>query len=210
MSALTSLIENIKERLKVILAEQQESELYIKIKDKYDELPTHMQRVVKYSSYSLALVFVLWLPLTSVLDSVDQNTEFGEQRAALKDFLKIQREFSALPVIPNPPSPMTLKGPMDQKIMAQGVAPTQIKETVEDNKGSPVNVEMKGIRYHIQHVTIKQALNIAYELENIDKSLRLSDLELTAEQKDPHFYDLKFRIINFAPKTQQQVTANAK
>jgi hypothetical protein len=47
---------------------------------------------------------------------------------------------------------------------------------------------------------VKQALDLAYELEQADKSLRLTDFQLDAEQADPHFYQLRIKLINFSPK----------
>ncbi|MBK9293365.1 MAG: hypothetical protein IPM57_02815 [Oligoflexia bacterium] len=210
MSALKEFFENLKERLSALLAEQQESELYIKLKDQYEELPPNTQKLVKYFSYLLVSMFLLWMPVTNILDSLDQNNEFSDRRYAVKEFLKLQREFSQIPNVPTAQAPINFKGTMDQKIIAQGVTTSQIREASADNKSTLQDVEVNGIRYFIQHVTVKQALNIAYELEQVDKSLKVEDFELIAEQKDPHYYDLKLRLINFTPKSTQKVSTNAK
>jgi type II secretory pathway component PulM len=205
-----NLYENLKERLKGALQAQQESELYLRLKEKYESLPYTGQKAIKFSGLALILILILWLPFSFFTDSMDLNSHFEERRQSLKDILKLQRDFAAVPAPPVAPAPMSLKGALDQKIISHGVTQEQIKEVVEDNGGGPSNVEQKGIGYTIQHVTIRQALDIAYELEQTDKSFHLSNFEVMAEQQDPHFYSLKLKIINFSPKIQAIATAPEK
>jgi hypothetical protein len=199
---LLSLYENLKERLKTLIAEQQETELYIRLKEKYESFPYNIQKLIKYTSAVLAVLLVMWWPMSIFFDSSDFNTQFDERRQALKDILRLQRDFATVPAPPLAPPPMSMKAALDQKAISHGVPIEQIKETIELNGNGPANVEQKGVQYTLNHVTIRQAIDIAYDFEQTDKSFRLSDFEVLAEQQDPHFYNMKLKIINFSPKAQ--------
>ncbi len=204
---IVGLYESLKERLKNSLQEQQESELYIRLKERYDNLSRLGQRLVIAGVSIILLLLVLWIPLSSMMDATDLSANFEQRRQALKDLLKIQRDYSSVPAAPAPPPPYAQKGNLDQRILAKGVKIEQITESSDASGGGPANVDQHGIHYTIGHVTIRQALDISYDLEQADKSFKLSDFELAAEPTDPHYYTLKVKIINFAPKSSTVATS---
>ena len=74
--SLQALIDSLKERLKNIAQEQQESELFIRLKEKYDSLSTLGQRLVKALALIFTLFIILWLPLSNLMDASDINSNF--------------------------------------------------------------------------------------------------------------------------------------
>ena len=71
--AIAILYENLKEKLKTALAEQQESELYIRAKEKYESFPYNIQKLIKYSSIVFLLLVVMWWPMSLFFESSDLN-----------------------------------------------------------------------------------------------------------------------------------------
>lgn len=211
MDSLKEFFDNLKERIKTLIQEQQESELFISLKERYHALTPTMQKVVKWSAISFAAMMILWMPVFSFLDSVSRNGEFEDRRQSLKDLLKIERDYATI-TIATPANPFAMKGLMDQKLMAFGVKPEQIKDTTETSEpvvGSK-NVEQKGIQYQLLHLTIRQAIDVSCELEQMDKNLKLQDFELTAEPADPHYYNLRLKLITFVPKAPVSKPDGAK
>lgn len=202
MDALNQFLENLKEKFKLALQEQQESELYLSLKEKYDALSNSGQLLVKIGGSILLLMGILFYPTMSFIDSTDLSAQFQEKREALKDLLKIERDYSAFTFTQPAQAPFAMKSMLDQKILAQGIKVEQIKDTVDASGGGPAQVEQRGVLYTIQHVTVRQAIDVAYELEQTDRSLRIADLELIATQADPHFYDMKIKLINFSAKAE--------
>ncbi len=197
---ISNLFDSLKEKLKAVLQEQQESEWFIRVKEKYEELTPTMQKIVRYAGMALVVTIVLWIPVTNLMDASDVNSQFEQRRLALKELLKIERDYSSVPAMPNPPAPFSLKPQLDQKIIGQGLKPEQIKDVQEVSGKDTKTVEQKGISYNLTHVTVRQAIDIAYELEQTDKSFKLSEFQLDAQQEDPHFYDLRLKIINYSIK----------
>jgi hypothetical protein len=93
---------------------------------------------------------------------------------------------------------------MDQKLAGAGVKPEQIKVDGADLPVDNVSgAEEHGIEFRLDHITIRQALDLGYELEHTDPSLHLGSVEFTADATDPHYYAVGFKIVNFAPKVAE-------
>src|SRR5271166_1391209 len=105
MDSIKNLIENLKERIKAAWAEQQESELFISTKEKFEALPAVAQRGILVGILFFLILLVLWWPLSNFLDSTDFNGKFDERRQTLKELLRIERDLASQPSMPTPPSP---------------------------------------------------------------------------------------------------------
>jgi hypothetical protein len=199
MDAIKNLIENLKERIKTAWSEQQESEIYLKTKEKYDELPPLVQKGIMGGISLLFLLLIFWWPLSNFFDSSDFNSKFDDERQTLKELIRIERE-TTVGSLTNPPSPSSLKTQFDSKIANAGIKTDQVKDQSEMPMQLVGLAEQHGFQYRITHITIRQAVDLGYELEHVDPSLHIGGLEVTAEPQDPHFYDVGIKIVNFAPK----------
>jgi hypothetical protein len=59
MEVLKNIFESLKEQLKNAWAAQQESALFIAIKEKFEELPPLAQKAVGWGSLAMVVLFVL-------------------------------------------------------------------------------------------------------------------------------------------------------
>lgn len=200
IDSIKSAWDGFLEKLSSSFQEQQEREWFIRLKERYESLPPTSQLLVKFLGAMVMIMALLWVPVTDLMDASDLNTNFSERREALKDLLKIEREYASVPFVPSPAPPAAMRAIFDQKIGLIGIKPEQIKEVQESMERGTANAERRGVSLTFTHVTVKQALDLAYELEQADKSLRLTDFQLDAEQADPHFYQLRIKLINFSPK----------
>jgi len=200
MDALKNFFESLKEKLKAAWAEQQESELFISTKEKFEALPVAAQKAITVSGLFFLILLILWWPLSNFLDSMDFNGKFDDRRQTLKELLKIERDLASQPNMPMPPAPSSMKVQFDQKITGAGVKPEQVKEQSEMPQQNVGGAEQRGFQYRITHLTVRQALDLSYELEHTDPSFKVAGLELAAEPQDPHFYVVGIKIVSFAPK----------
>ncbi len=65
MDSIRNLIENLKERIKAAWSEQQESELFISTKEKFEALPPVAQRSILAGILFFLILLVLWWPLSN-------------------------------------------------------------------------------------------------------------------------------------------------
>jgi hypothetical protein len=89
---------------------------------------------------------------------------------------------------------------MTMKLAELGIKPEQIKSASELTDSPFPSVQAKGIDYNIDHITIRQAVNLSFELERNMGGLKISTFDLMATPQDPHFYNLRLKALNFAPK----------
>jgi hypothetical protein len=200
MDSVKALLENLKERIKAAWAEQQESELFISTKEKFEALPAAAQRGILVGILFLLILLVLWWPLSNFLDSTDFNSKFDERRQTLKELLRIERDISSQPQLPAPPTPGSMKAQFDLKMASNGIKPEQIKDQGELPSQNVGGANQQGYQYRITHLTIRQAMDLGYDLEHVDPSFKLAGIELSAEPQDPHFYIVGIQVVNFAPK----------
>jgi hypothetical protein len=203
MDSIKGLLENLKERIKAAWSEQQESELFISTKEKFEALPAVAQRGILVGILFFVILLVLWWPLSNFLDSTDFNSKFDERRQTLKELLKIERDLASQPAVPPPPSPASMKAQFDSKIVGNGVKPEQIKDQGELPPQNVSGANQQGYQYRIAHLTVRQAMDLGYDLEHTDPSFKLAGIELNAEPQDPHFYVVGLQIVNFSPKVAE-------
>src|SRR5271154_3840163 len=104
MNQLKNLIENLKEKIKAAWAEQQESELFISTKEKFEALPAPAQRAIVVGVLFFLVLLILWWPLSNFLDSVDFNGKFDDRRQTLKELIRIEKDLASQPSMAVPPS----------------------------------------------------------------------------------------------------------
>jgi len=200
MEVLNNLFETFKEKAKAIWAEQMESELVIRLKERFEELPPIGQRGVVFGAIGIVIIVVLWWPVSNLMDASDLNQRFEERRQLLKELLQIQRDSASGDVVPLSPPPTALKVQLDQKIAQAGIKPEQVKES---NELPPKNIngaQEQGLRYRLEHLTVRQAVDLGYEMEHTDPSLKLVGLDVVGNDPDPHFYEVAYKLVNYAPK----------
>jgi hypothetical protein len=205
MESLKAALENLKEKIKTSWAEQQESPWFIALKERFDELPPLGQKGVLWGTLAFIAFLVLSWPVSSLMESYELGDRFEERRQVLKDLLKIARDVAASPNVPTPPSPAVFKAQFDQRITAAQVKPEQIKESGELPPTTVAGTDQKGFFYRIEKLTIKQAMELGYDLEHSDPSLRLLSMEITAQKPDPHYYDVLYKVVNYAPKASENL-----
>jgi len=203
VDAIKNLIENLKERVKAAWAEQQESELFISTKEKFDALPPIAQRSILFGLLFVVVLLILWWPLSNFLDSTDFNSKFDERRQTLKELLRIERDFSSQPSVPAPPSPASMKTQFEQKLVGNGVKTSQIKDQGTLPPQNVAGANQQGYQYRLSHLTVRQATDLSYDLEHVDPSFKIAGIELIAETQDPHFYEVGIKIVNFTAKVAE-------
>src|SRR5438105_512127 len=94
-----NILENLKEQLKNAWTAQQESAAFIALKEKFEELPPLAQKAVGWGALGFGILFVLWWPLSNLIDSSDLSRRFEEKRQILRDLVRIERDLASAPSV---------------------------------------------------------------------------------------------------------------
>jgi len=202
-------MEEQRERLLTELKNQWEqfqgSSLYIQIKEKYENLTPLMQKLSVAGVVLILLYAIFSFPLGSFSSSSDSVTHFEETRSLIRDMLKATRESEESPGIATPPDNDFIQNRIQSELGSSHLTPEQIKGTTLINEASsliPANLVGGMFRVSLAKLNLRQAVDIGYQLQAINPSVKLADLVMIANAQDPRYYDVNYKLIVLnVPKT---------
>ena len=94
--------------------------------EKYEDLPSTQQRMIRLGGSIIVILFILSPPISSLLSSQDAVAEFERKREVTRDLLRIVRDTSNLPIIPQAPDLFALQSRFQQELQNDKLMPDQI------------------------------------------------------------------------------------
>jgi len=199
---LNDFVERFSERCKALWGEFQESQIFIRIKEKIDELPSAVQKGLLWGSAGLVIFIIISIPFSAYWSSTDFEDEFVETKDTIKDLLKLSRSGAGGENYEGP-GPSFLRGRASTIFADAGLIPEQIEPTTEinskgDSKLIPSSITQKGIQVNLKKLNLKQVLDIGHRLENIHPNVFLTGLDMVANSEDNHYYDVSYILVGFS------------
>lgn len=183
----------------------QESSLYILVKEKYENLTPPMQKLALAGVGLFISYLLLSLPLSYYWTSQDYITEFENKRQLIRDLLKVSREASEAPDLPVPPEVNALKSQVDNQIQNARLLPEQIKGTEVSSERVgliPENLLQGVLKVSLAHLNLRQIVDLGYQFQSISPSVKMTDLQMQANQKNPKYFDVVYKLAILAVPSQ--------
>lgn len=201
--------EEQRERLQTELKNQWEqfqgSSVYIQVKEKYENLTPVMQKLSVAAVVLILLYAIFSFPLGSFSSSTDSVAHFEETRSLIRDMLKATRESQESPDIATPPDNDFIQNRIQSELNSSHLTPEQIKGTTAITENSsliPGNLVGGMFRVSLGKLNLRQVVDIGYQLQAINPSVKLADLIMIANAQDPRYYDVNYKLIVLnVPKT---------
>lgn len=201
--------EDLKERLQTEMKSQwekfQETSLYIQTKERYENLTPTMQKVTLTGVVVLVLYIFLSFPFSYYSTSGEYVTQFEDTRQTIRDMLKASREAQETPDIPTPPAAAELKIQVDSQLQAARLLPEQIIAT-EVSAEKPVllpgNLSQSVLKIVLSKLNLRQVVDLGYQFQSINPSVKMMDLVMEANQTDPRYYDATYKLAILAVPSQ--------
>ncbi len=203
MEAIRNLIERLVETFKNAAASQQESKYVIAIREKYQELSPTGQRITLWTSIAIVTMMVLYFPASNLMDAMDQSEAFNQRRQSLRELLKVVRDASSSPSMRPVPTEPILKSQVDGQLAQMKIRPDQIKNQPGQVPPGFGKVATTQVGYKLERVTIRQVIDAIFAIEQGDVATKVTDLQVNADSKDPHYYNAQFNVVSFGPKMAQ-------
>ncbi|MFP5519203.1 MAG: hypothetical protein ACLGGX_04825 [Bdellovibrionia bacterium] len=197
--AFEELQEKLKADLQQTLDRVQESAWFNQLRDRYDNLTPTAQRGALAGGAALVVAIVLSIPYSYYSQSALQEEEFLQKRETLRSLLKVTREAQDVPQIPAPPDANSLRSLIESRLNAAQLLPEQILgvTTVEANsKLIPNALVDAAIQVNLSKINLKQANDIAYNLQAINASVKMTDLTFKPSAGDPRYFDISLKMIS--------------
>jgi hypothetical protein len=196
------IISQIKDRIKSLWAQFEESSTYQQLMDKYEDLSPRNQKLVQIGSVAFVILIMLMIPLSDIFSSSDFVTEFEEKREITRDLLRTSRDANQAPNIPQPPDPGALQTRIQAELQNLRLNPDQIKSVTESPSNSqliPDDFAKGAVQINVSSLNTRQIVDISFQLANIHPSVKMTDLEINASTEKPGYFDLMAKIVSLKP-----------
>jgi len=207
MSALDDLKEQLSSEAKNLWEKLQDNSLFIKMKERYENLTPVMQKVTVATIAVIFLYLIFSIPLGYFSASRESVAAFEEKRQLIRDLLKVSREAQEVPDLPVPPDLSTLRSQIEGQLQAARLLPEQIKGT--ENSSDPIklipgNLNQGALNVSLSQLNLRQVIDIGHALQNISPSVKMTDLKMEASLKDARYFDVIYKLVVLAVPSQTE------
>jgi hypothetical protein len=195
--AFEDLREQFSSELKSKWEQLQESDLFIKLNEKYENLTPPKQKLA-LSAIALVFVYLLFsIPFSFYSSSQEMVDHFTETRSTIRDLLKASKDSREMPDIPVPPNVEALRSQVSQQLQAARLLPEQVlsnESTAEKPSLLPGNLISGMMKVSLGKLNIRQISDLGYQLQGISPSVKIMDMNMQANASDPRYYDVTYSL----------------
>lgn len=202
----SDLKDRLVDSLKTTWDKIQESTAYQQLIEKYEDLPSNQQRMVRLGSSLLIFLFLLSPPITSILNSQDSVFEFERKRELTRELLRAVRDTANAPSLPPGPDVFSLQSSLQEELQNGKLIPEQVFSIQAGNDpGSliPAKLAKGSLSVSLKDLNLRQILDIAYRLSSLNSTLKMTDLEFNASPEKPGYFHFNAKLV--ALKTPEPI-----
>lgn len=195
---LQDSIDQIKDQLKTIWGKIQETPAYQQAVEKYEDLPSSQQRIIRYGGGILFVLFLISPPISTLLSSQEMIQDFERKREVTRELLRVVRDSSNAPNIPQPPDLFTLQNRFQQDLQIDKLLPEQIysiQAATDSGQIIPKKLSLGALNVNLKDLNLRQILDIGYRLSAVGPTVKMTDLELTASRERPGYFHMNSKVV---------------
>jgi hypothetical protein len=216
MDKVNQLFDQIKDTFSARFEQFQETDTYIQIKEKYDNLSPIAQKSILFGSIILVVLTIFLVPFGWFSTSQDYVRSFEENKNLIVSLLEVTQEAKKIPPQVQRMTSSEIKSQMQKILSDKGIPKEQISNFSEvkltNPPGStliPPGIDQNAVELSLKKLTLRQVIDIGYEFDRISPLTKTLVLEMKANSEDNHYYDTLFKVSSFSVQeaaTPQQPT----
>lgn len=198
MSSLDDLKDKLAADARQTWERIQESAAYNQLRDRYENMTPPMQKLTIAGTAALITLAVLSIPWGKYTQSTEYVSEFESKRMTIRELLKVSRESSDVPQIPQAPPLEMVRSTIDNQIKSAQLLPEQVKgtEILEDTSSLiPKNLTQGMLQVSLAKLNLRQILDLGYQLQSINPSVKMKDMVMTANREDTRYFDVVYKLV---------------
>lgn len=210
-------LEDLKDRFqsegRQLLEKIQDSSLYNQMMDRYENLSPVMQKLTLVGLGAALTAGVLSIPYDSYNLSKDYEQEFVGKRDVIRDLLKTVREAQSVPNISPAPTVDLLRSMVQNQLTNAQLIPEQIvsvSTTESNSKLIPAKLASGAIEVKLAKMNLKQVVDIGYQLQSLNSSVKMKDLTIQPNAQDSRYMDVTYRIVALAVPNMNETADRAE
>lgn len=203
--AFEELRERIQSESKAQWEQFQQSSLYIQIKERYENL-TPVNQKLALVGVGLMIAYVIFsVPWGYYSQSAENVAQFEEKRQLIRDLLRSSKEAQESPNLATPPDVNFLKTQIEQQVQSAKLLPEQNGGTeisMDKPRIIPGNLSQGALNVHLKKLNIRQILDLGYQFQSINTSIKMTDLVMQANVQDARYFDVTYKLAVLAVPSQ--------
>ena len=196
------LKDQLTERLQEIWSKIQESESFIILKERYDNLNPNAQQAIIWGAALFAFYIIYSIPAGFVDSSNELEEYFVENRQLTRDLIRagrIERNTQMPPQAPNFESlkQQATSAMTRERVLEEQKRPPKAANNIAPASLVPKSIKQNGLKLGAKKLNLRQTIKIAESLSNINSS-RLMNMYIQADGKDPHYFSVDYEVASFS------------
>lgn len=196
---LEEVKEQLKEKWDEVVSKVSESDLYILLSERYNNLSPVVQKVLIFSVIFFAGYLVYSVPAGFIDAAKEKELRFVESRKLIRDLSRSAR---------NPVIDPTLFSGMEFEEMRAKVEEVASKiQVLDTQKGTATNtlkplpsnvvpgaIKQTGLTYEFKKLTLRQAVAMSEQLSSLHTNTKLAGVVIEADNEDNHYFTVKYTL----------------
>lgn len=204
--------EQLLEALKSYKNKIQDSDIYITVKERYDNLSPNIQKLILFSAVFFVVYFFYSIPAGLVSSAEEKMTYFSENRQLTRELIRAGRIDRTVKLPPPAPSFQDLESQVESKLKFERVLEEQKLTSTQLDKVAtsaivPKSIKQTGLKTSLKQLNLKQLIRIGEAMSEIPSS-ELLNLSIQADSKDPHYFNVEYEMAAFSvPQIEKKAPA---
>lgn len=198
---IEDLKDNLKSQLSQTWSRIEDSSFYNQMRDRFENLSPSAQKLTLMATGALIALIVISIPWSYYSTSTDYVTTYEEKRALIRELLKVTRESSEVPDLPPAPPADILRNNIENQLRMANLLPEQMKgiEVIAaETSLIPKALLESGLRVSLSKLNLRQIIDIGYNLQSISPSLKMNDMNITANPEEASYFDVEYKLVSLA------------
>lgn len=202
--AFDEIREKIFEALQGAKSQLDESELYQKVRERYELLPPIGQKAVLAGLVLLFSYVLFQIPMAYYSRASENLALFEENRDLVLDLYRVKRKSAAAPPAAPAMDNAMLESRARSAVTGARVQPEQIKAiSFYDNAGPrasrfiPKEIKQNGVEIRLANLNLSQIVDIGHGLSNLGASTKIVGFEVKPGANPGSYFDVIYKVVTF-------------
>ncbi|MBK7963802.1 MAG: hypothetical protein IPK04_22965 [Bdellovibrionales bacterium] len=170
-----------------------ESSTFNQLKDRYENLSPFGQKGALVATILIFLVLLFYWPLSSLSSSFDYVNEFEGKRDLIRELLKVTKEASELPALPQAPPLAQVQMTLENYVRDANLLPEQFRGVTQirtNSKLIPESRSQGSVKAEFSKLNLRQIVQLSSQMQNLGASVKMSSLRIEANSELSQYFDL--------------------
>ncbi len=196
---LDDIKEQLKEKWDEYSSKVTESDTFIQISERYNNLSPLVQTLLLASLAFVAVYMVYSVPAGFIESAQEKEARFAESRHLIRGLTRSARN----PVI----SPEQFRGLEFEEMRSKIDAVASRIQVLDTQKGTVVNnpkplpntvvppaIKQNGLTYEFKKLTLRQIVALSEQISSLHSNTKLAGVTIDADAEDPHYFNVKYTL----------------